>query len=196
LTMRASHLERGILAQPTNHSHHPMYAAHCAQARRNLQQELHANHLPSLLGRESDKAKERDGRHERAERNDGKQPRRPVLMRRVVPASIGVVRTTAPSVMPRATAKIVRNIMAEIDPMIATQAHQRQHELADQNRAADHRADQKEPRHGPTLPGAGKEKKTLASSSPLPGNYCPQSIVGYARRKVKSSGKLRPGVRE
>ena len=60
---------------------------------------------------------------------------------RIVPLS--AVRISAVSIgMTHVAGKIVRNVMP-ISSRAAPQADQRQHELADQDRAADHRADQK-----------------------------------------------------
>ncbi len=62
----------------------------------------------------------------------------------VVTVTIGVLRT---NLMSGVAGKIVRHVMAKINAMLAAQADKREHELADQDRAADDGAEQKEDTH-------------------------------------------------
>jgi hypothetical protein len=62
----------------------------------------------------------------------------------VVAIAVGVLRA---SVRTGVAGKIVSGIVPKIDAMFTTQAHEREHELADENRAADDRAEQEKGTH-------------------------------------------------
>ena len=63
------------------------------------------------------------------------------MVTRVMAVAVGTMGTGGMAAISR---KIVRDVMTEIDAMFAPQTDQCQDELADEDRAADHRAKQKE----------------------------------------------------
>src|SRR4051794_15222383 len=85
--------------------------------------------------------------------------------------SIGAMRTAASGMMRGITGKIVRHVVREIDAMLSAQADERQHELADQDRSTDHRAHQKQQRHGPS--SASLKTSVSITNSPANANSCP-----------------------
>jgi hypothetical protein len=126
-----------------------VYAVHCAKACRNGQQKLHARVLPHRPGGQANQPKKSNGGNERAEGNDGEQPRGAMRMSRIVSITAMIDIAIMANIMhlSRITGKIVRQVMPRFEPVFA-QADHREHELANQNGAANDRADHEKKRHG------------------------------------------------
>ena len=78
----------------------------------------------------------------------------------IVTISISALSIAGNKIMSGIAGKIVRQVVREIEPMIAADPDQGQHELADQDGSTNDRADQKKPSHG-CLPRVRENEEKL-----------------------------------